>query len=139
MPARDRFHDIVRLALEKDGWIITHDPFYLKIGRRKGFIDLGAEKQLLAAQKGSEKIAVEIKSFLGLSDLDQFEDALGQFLVYRPALTKLEPARILFLAMPKSFYNSFFDDSYFMEIAQLYDLKMVVFDEEITELVQWIR
>ena len=28
MSAKDKFHDIVRLALEKDGWNITSDPLY---------------------------------------------------------------------------------------------------------------
>lgn len=77
---RDRYHHIVREALEKDGWVITHDPFFIRLGKRKGFIDLGAE--IIGAEKGTEKIAVEFKSFTGLSDVDDFEDALGQFLLY---------------------------------------------------------
>lgn len=37
MPVRDLFHNAVSKALQKEGWIITHDPFlaypadYLKI------------------------------------------------------------------------------------------------------------
>lgn len=137
MPAKDKYHDNVRKALEFDGWEITHDPYYLKLGRRKGYIDLGAKRMILGAEKGSEKIAVEVKSFLGMSDLDQFEDALGQFLVYRPALNKIEPERILFLAIPNDFYQSFFDDSYFVEIAELYDLKMCIFDETNSKIILW--
>jgi hypothetical protein len=30
MSRKDTFHDIVRRALEKDGWIITHDPLLLR-------------------------------------------------------------------------------------------------------------
>ena len=26
MSAKDRFHDVVKTALQKDGWRITHDP-----------------------------------------------------------------------------------------------------------------
>lgn len=63
MPARDIFHDAVRTALEKDGWVITADPLILVVGIRSVFVDLGAEK-LIAAERGTEKIAVEIKSFL---------------------------------------------------------------------------
>ena len=77
MPARDFYHDTVRKALEADGWVITHDPYFLRLGKRKGYIDLGAE--MIGAEKGSEQIAVEIKGFMGLSDVDEFEDALGQF------------------------------------------------------------
>lgn len=69
---RDKYHEHVREALEKEGWIITHDPYFLRIGRRKIFVDLGAERTLLAAERGSEKIAIEVKSFSGNSELDEF-------------------------------------------------------------------
>jgi hypothetical protein len=92
--AKDKYHKLVRLALENDGWTVTHDPYFLYVGRRKGFIDLGAERDFLGAERDSEKIAVKIKSFLGSSDLDEFEDALGQFLVYLTALEEKEPERV---------------------------------------------
>ncbi|MEC4816876.1 MAG: element excision factor XisH family protein, partial [Scytonema sp. PMC 1069.18] len=62
MPAPDLYHDVVCTALIKDGWKITDDPLVLTIGRRSVFVDLGAEK-LIAAERGSDKIAIEIKSF----------------------------------------------------------------------------
>ncbi|MEM6297911.1 MAG: XisH family protein [Bacteroidota bacterium] len=138
MPAKDKFHDHVINALQVEGWTITHDPYFLRLGRRKGYIDLGAERSFIGAERENEKIAVEIKSFLSPSSLDQFEDALGQFLIYRPALTKAEPARVLFLAVPKTFYEDFFDEPYFVEIAELYDLKMCIFNESETELI-WVK
>lgn len=64
--ARDVFHDQVKEALTKDGWEITHDPYPLTHLKRKMEIDLGAEK-IIAAEKDSVKIAVEIKSFLSHS------------------------------------------------------------------------
>ncbi len=27
MSRKDQFHEAVKRALEKDGWLITHDPF----------------------------------------------------------------------------------------------------------------
>ena len=96
--AKDKYHYQVKEALEKEGWTITHDPYFIRLGKRKGYIDLGAE--MIGAERGKEKIAVEIKSFSGVSDVDEFEDALGQFLLYKLALDKKEPDRILFLAMP---------------------------------------
>lgn len=30
--AKDLFHDVVRHALEKDGWTITDDPLFLRFG-----------------------------------------------------------------------------------------------------------
>ena len=66
MPAKDKYHQEVRLALEKEGWIITHDPYFLRLEGVNYPVDLGAEK-LLAAQKENTKILVEIKSFLAES------------------------------------------------------------------------
>lgn len=57
--AKDLYHNIVRNALIKDGWIITHDPFRLKDKAHNMDYesDLGAEK-MFAAEKGLEKIVL---------------------------------------------------------------------------------
>lgn len=88
--ARDIFHQAVRQALQKEQWIITDDPLIVKFGKDKVLIDLAAER-VLAAEKAGEKIAVEIKSFLGESELFDYHAALGQFLNYRLALQFSEP------------------------------------------------
>jgi hypothetical protein len=77
MPAKDTYHDAVRTALIRDGWTITHDPFTISFGNTDVYADLGAERPL-AAEKADERIAVEVKSFLGASGLRDFELALGQ-------------------------------------------------------------
>ena len=76
MAAKDLFHTAVRRALEKEQWVITDDPLKLEIGGAKLEIDLGAE-QILAAERAGEKIAVEIKSFLGDSPITDYHAALG--------------------------------------------------------------
>ncbi|NJR63514.1 MAG: hypothetical protein HC769_34890 [Cyanobacteria bacterium CRU_2_1] len=65
----------------------------LKIGVRSVFVDLGAEK-LIAAERGSEKIAVEIKSFLGPSLINDLETAWGQFFMYARALQRRQDHRV---------------------------------------------
>ncbi len=107
------------------------------LGRRKGYVDLGAEK-LIAAERGIQKIAVEVKSFLGPSTLDEFEDALGQFLIYKVALEADEPDRKLYLAVPVSIYNDFFDDSFFKNVLNRYAVRLLIFDEEQQTIQQWI-
>lgn len=52
----------------REGWTITHDPLRLTSGRRNLYVDLGAER-LLAAEKGTLRIAVEVKMFSGPSDI----------------------------------------------------------------------
>jgi hypothetical protein len=137
MSAKDTFHNTVRLALEKDGWIVTHDPLFFKVTPQvKINIDLGAEK-LLSAQKGSQKIAVEVKSFVGLSALSEFHTAVGQFLNYRVALEKEESERVLFLAVPTDIYQDFFMDSFVQTVLERYQIKLLVFHVQKQEITLW--
>jgi hypothetical protein len=50
--AKDLFHNVVINALIKDGWRITNDPLFLKVGGVDFFIDLGAEKLIAAERDG---------------------------------------------------------------------------------------
>jgi hypothetical protein len=105
------------------------------LGKLRGFIDLAAE--LLAAEKDTQKVAIEIKNFVGLSNLNEFKEALGQYLLHHLALSKKEPERQLFLAMPNNFYQDFFEDAFFREIITLYHLKLLIFDENNTNKLVW--
>ncbi len=138
MPAKDIYHDTVRRALIKDGWAITHDPLRLQVGLRRMFVDLGAEK-LLAAEKGEQKIAVEIKSFVSKSEMADLEDALGQYVLYKKVLAKKEPERKVFLAIRKSVYVSVFEDELGKLVLEGGDICLIVFDEVTEEIVQWIN
>ena len=64
MPSKDIYHDVVCNGLIKEGWTITHDPLFLRYGKKDMYVDLGAER-LIAAQKAKDVIAVEVKSFVG--------------------------------------------------------------------------
>ncbi len=76
--AKDIFHNTVKIALQKDGWKITHDPYQLRYGVADVYIDLAAS-EAIAAEKEGRKIAVEVKSFAGGSTISEFHTALGQF------------------------------------------------------------
>ena len=106
MPAKDTFHDILKLALQNDGWTITHDPLTLQIGLRQVYIDLGAKK-IIAAQKDNREIAVGVKTFAGASNIAEFHLAVGQFLNYRSILRRQQPNRTFYLAISTEIYNSF--------------------------------
>ena len=96
MPAKDIYHDTVKAALIKDGWTITHDPLTIRLTRKNLYVDLGAER-LIAAQRDTERIAVEVKSFTRASDMKDLEDALGQFVLYTHLLARYDPERRLYL------------------------------------------
>lgn len=138
MAAKDIYHDHVKDALEKDGWAITHDPYRLKWrGRKKMLIDLAAEK-LLLAEKGASKIAIEVKSFVGNSELEDLYNAIGQFILYRKALRKSEPVRELYLAIRHDVYNDLFDDPNEDSLVIEDGVKVIVFNPETREIVLWI-
>lgn len=136
--ARDVFHQQVKIALIKDGWKITHDPFTIRISEAiKLQIDLAAENAI-AAEKDSEKIAVEIKSFISDSDVSTFHTALGQYLNYCQALEDREPERIVYLAVPIDTYQDFFQISFVRRTLKRYQVKLIVYDPKLEEIKQWI-
>ena len=137
MSAKDATHNVVRKALEKDGWTITQDPYYIKVGGVELYIDLGAEA-MVAAEREGQKIAVEIKSFLGASSISEFHTALGQFFNYRLALEEKEPDRELYLAVPLNTYNDFFSLQFIQKVVQRATLKLLIYDEQSEVISQWI-
>ncbi len=137
MPARDADHDHVRRALEQDGWSITHDPYHLRYGGRNFLVDLGAER-LLAARRGREMIAVEIKSFVGLSVVADLEQALGQYVLYRAILAERDPERRLYLATDVVTYTTIFSEATGQLLVRTERVNLIVFDPYAEVIVQWI-
>jgi hypothetical protein len=134
--AKDLFHQVVKDALTKDGWNITHDPFPVDYGDVQMQIDLGAER-LLAATKDQTIIAVEIKSFVRPSAISEFHTAVGQYLNYRRALRAQEPNRVLYLAVPSQTYDEFFRLRFIEEGIKEYRIHLVVYDVEDRSIVKW--
>jgi hypothetical protein len=137
MPAKDIYHDTVRTALVKDGWVITKDPFKLTFGGRNLYVDLGAEK-LFGAEKGEQKIAVEIKSFLDPSPINDLEKALGQYKLYSQILEDIEPDRMLYLAVGSIVFEDFFSEPICQLVIRKNNLNIIVFEPINQEIIQWI-
>ncbi|MCY7276623.1 MAG: XisH family protein [Phormidesmis sp. CAN_BIN44] len=138
MPARDIYHDTVKNALLKDGWTITHDPYRLKLARGKNlFIDLGAER-LIAAERGIEKIVVEVKSFRSESEMRDLEDALGQFVLYEHLLTRYDPDRTLYLAVPDAVRQSVFEEEAGTVLIEDEVIRLFTFNPIQEVIVKWI-
>jgi XisH protein len=137
--AKDAFHQQVKNALIKDGWIITNDPLIIRISEAvKVHIDLAAESAI-AAERNTEKIAVEIKSFIASSDINEFHTALGQYLNYCQALEENEPDRIVYLAVPYETYLDFFQLPFIQRAIQRYQVKLIIYDPKQEEIRQWIK
>ncbi|MBA3787029.1 MAG: hypothetical protein H0X15_16080, partial [Acidobacteria bacterium] len=102
------------------------------------YVDIAAEKVFIAEKEG-RKIAVEVKSFVGKSNLSELEKAVGQFIIYRLAMRKEEPERELFLAVGEKIYNKLFLNPDVIELIETEDLKVVVFNEANEVIVRWIN
>jgi hypothetical protein len=138
MSAKDLFHEVVKRGLEKEHWTITHDPLELEWEEVKVKIDIAAER-LIAAERNEEKIAVEIKSFVGTSAISDFHTALGQFLNYKLMLEVNQPQRSLYLAVPSETYETFFQSQFAQVAIDRYQLKLIVYEPMIEEIVKWIN
>ena len=137
MPAKDIYHDCVKNALIKDSWTITHDPLILKCGLKDLYVDLGAQ-QLLAAEKNKQKIAVEIKSFVSPSEIEDLKNALGQFILYHDILTRIEPDRLLYLAIREAVFTDLFEEPIGRILLENQRLRLIVFDPQAEEIMKWI-
>ena len=136
--AKDTWHDAVRRALEKDGWTITNEQYNFATGKANFEIDLLAEK-LFAAERGNEKIAVEVKSFRTQSPMNKFHEAVGQYDNYLIALEDVEPDRVLFLAIPEGLWTTFFQKPFVQKVIDRKKIRLIVYNHEIEIIVLWKR
>ena len=136
--AKDYFYEIFKKILLEDEWEITHDPYQVRIGNIGYEIDFGAEK-LIGAEKDNIKIAIELKSFTGPSNVNEFHKAVGQFNDYFVILEMLDPTRILYLAVPEKTWNTFFQEIVIQKSLQRIGAKIIVYNPFTEKIVKWIN
>ena len=139
MPAKDLYHNSFVHALVKDGWTITHDPLTIAVEGTNLLIDVGAERVVTAEREGKQ-IAVEIKSFVSLSAVQDLKEAVGQFLLYDLALRQsdADADRVLYLAVRTTVYDTVFQAGVGKLLMRNSALRLVVFDAETEEIRDWI-
>ena len=110
----------------------------LEFGLGLLYVDLGAER-IIAAERKNERIAIEIKSFLGGSAVSEFHTALGQYLNYRLLMQEQYPEYKLYLAIPLSSYDSFFQLPFVQTTIQQYQLKLAIYVPEEEAIAKWLN
>jgi hypothetical protein len=136
--AKDLLHEAVRKALEKDGWTIKDDPFYL-YDKTLGIdyeVDLGAEKVVIA-QKELQKIVVEVKSFARLSLRNEFHGILGQYMTYALALADLGWEQQLYLAIPLTAYMRLQAEPFLLRLMERNEVKFFVYNDKKQKILSW--
>jgi len=101
-------------------------------GGKDVYIDLGAERDaldpMLAAERGTMRIAVEIKTFTGPSVIGDLEQAIGQYLLYRSWLRRTEPERLLHLAVDTEAALGVFEQEFGRIVADDLQIRLIVVD-----------
>jgi len=82
---------------------------------------------------------VEVKSFVGNSPLTAFHVAVGQYLNYQLVLKEKQIDYTLFLAIPKSIYETFFMTQFGQLAIKEHGLRLIIVDEDEEVITQWIR
>ena len=137
MPADDAIKPAVVSALIKEGWTITHDPLTLDYEEVSVAIDLGGER-LLAAERGLEQIAIEVKTLFGASPVREYRDTLGQYELYQMILEDLAPDRRLYIAMSEVSYQRLLNMRAFQRLFAKRPLPLIIVRLTSEEIVQWI-
>jgi hypothetical protein len=136
MPRRDRYHDIVRNALIKEGWTITHDPLILGDLELRVYPDLGAEKK--QSDRHSMTVAIEIKVFGSIGQISELEKAIGQYVLYRSILHRSGSTRQPYLAISSIIYQQLFQKTIIQNLIEDEKMNLLVFNPSLQEIEQWI-
>lgn len=104
--------------------------------RRTSSSIIGAER-FFGAEKDGRKIAVEVKSFLGGSEVRELEITLGQVVLYGDALARLEPDRSLYVAVREQVFHQLFEEPMRQMVRTNGRLRLVVFDPDRRAVVRW--
>lgn len=109
----------------------------LTVGKRTLSVDLGAERVLIGAKHNQERIAVEIKTFGGMSPVADLQRAIGQFLMYKTILARMKPERILYLAVSEEVRDSILSEELGQLMLQEHIERVFYFSVEREEIVEW--
>jgi XisH protein len=132
MPAKDRHHDSVVRALVKEGWSITHEQFTIVLPGRFLWIDLRAVKT-------PENVAmlIEVKGLEGISPVEALASAVGKYALYRAALKLAHISDPLYMAVPAKAFEGILSESIGQYLMESLDIRLIVFDPEQREIIQW--
>jgi hypothetical protein len=112
-------------------------PYPVRFGERRGFIDISAEHE--QDGKARQILLAEVKCFFDPKTIttDTYV-AIGQYLMYRAMLSRLQIEAPLYLAISKAAYSVIVDE--IVEAVLLEQrIKLVVIDFETEEIVSWIE
>jgi hypothetical protein len=134
MPRQDRDHEAVLNALIAAGWTIRSQQLPLRYGSFNAFLDIVAS--LATNTLGSEMIVIEVKGFRPRLNMSELEKTIGQYLIYKSWLARLQPTWVVYLAI--STQNArYFDTEPLQAIVNNYGIGLVIIDMHQERIVAW--
>ncbi len=134
MPAKDKYHDTVIRALQKDGWIIEQEQIRLSIEDRYVFLDFQARKIDM-----SRIMIVEVKGFENVRSYASYlADVLGQYFLYRQTMNYLDIDYPLYLAVPHVAYETLLQEKMSKTVIEAMQIPVLTFDPEKEVIISWI-
>lgn len=131
MPKKDKYHDLVIRALQKDGWILIKEQVMLYVESRILKVDLHLQRQ-------REEILVEVKSFDSGSPVIDITEAVGKYTVYHAILEDNQDNRPLYLAIPRTAYEGIFSERLGELLRSRHKLKLIVYDVLTETIIAWL-
>lgn len=134
MPAKDRLHDTVVRALQKEGWR-TKSQVEIVLRKRRLWVDIRA---IQSTQ--DYMVLLEVKGFERMrSPIDYLASAIGKYVLYRAALEHTGIRDSLYLAVPIDAYRGILSEPVGEVIRLRERIKLMVFDPIAEEILQWIE
>lgn len=138
MAKRDKIHEAIQRALEKDGWIILADPYILATDDVRSEVDLESGK-VVELDNTYRKILVEIKSFTRQSLFPDFFEAFGQYVFYRDGVDELELDYNVYLAISTVTLFRFSRQPTVLRRIAKHNIKLIIVDLKTETIVRWIE
>lgn len=134
MPVKDKYHDTVIRALQKDGWTIDEQQMRLLVDKRRLWIDLRVSRGDLTVT-----VLIEVKGFENIpSPVDYLYSAVGQYIIYRAIIEEKGPHLPLYMAIPLDAYMGILSEEIGRLTVRKLNIRLIVFDPDSEEIVQWI-
>ncbi len=87
----------------------------------------------------TEKIVVEVKSFVGLSRVADLQQAIGQHVMYKILLGARHTEYTVYVAMPDEVFDELFQDVDGQTLLEQSALKVVTVNIQARRILRWIK
>jgi hypothetical protein len=137
MPVEDSCQQIIIQALSKAGWDILRTNLIVLFHNdtRRLYIDLYCQRLI---DDQSNRILIEVKCF-SRGTLEEYYEAIGQYMVYRQAMKLQKIPYPLYLAIPHKVYLNLFQQDALYNTWKDAKLKLLTVDLRAKEIRQWIQ